>query len=356
MSPAATTAPAPECPELPRPRTVTAVLLPVVLLGVLAASIVLAVVIGAAGLDVATVLRVVAHHTVAADLAASDVLADQIVWGLRLPRVLLAAVVGAGLAMAGATMQAVVRNPLADPYVLGVSGGAGLFAAASITLGATAVAGLTTSAAAFVGALVAIGLVLALTRGGRMPDRIALVGVTLFYVFIGLTSFLIFQSPDPSAAQSVLFWLLGSLTRASWEVLVVPATLTAAALIFLMAHARALDALTLGDDTALALGSSVRALRLRLLVGTSLLVGALVAATGAIGFVGLLVPHLVRLVVGPAHRALLPISAVVGATYLVLVDLLCRVLVSPAELPVGVVTSILGAPLLLWLLGRGTRA
>lgn len=279
---------------------------------------------------------------------------DQIVWNLRAPRVLLAAAVGAGLALVGTVLQATVRNPLADPYVLGVSAGAGLMASITIAFGASALAGLSTSMAAFIGATMATLAVLWLgQRGGRYtPSRLVLAGVTLSYLFTGLTSFVIFRSADPDKTRSVMFWLLGSLGQAKWDNIAIPTAVVLLGSVYLLIQARALNAMVLGDDAALSLGFPVHRLRWIFLISTSLVTGVLVALVGGIGFVGLVIPHLVRLIVGPDHRRVLPISVLVGAIYLIAVDLLCRIVISPEELPIGIVTSILGAPLFLWLLRR----
>ncbi|WP_067473690.1 FecCD family ABC transporter permease [Actinomadura hibisca] len=323
------------------------------LLVLLAVTICVAVSVGSVGVRPETVLKVIADHLIGAGTPAS-VMDDQIVWNLRLPRVLLAAVVGAGLAVVGVTLQATARNPLADPYVLGVSAGAGLTASVAITFGSAAVAGLSTSAAAFAGALVATVVVLGLSRraGRVVPSRLVLAGVTLSYLFSGATNFVIFRSGDADAAHSVLFWLLGSLSESSWSNLPLPAAAVLVIGVSLMSRARTLNALAAGDDAALSLGVPAHRARVRLLVVASLLTGVLVAVSGGIGFVGLIVPHLVRLAVGPDHRRLLPIAMLVGAIYLVVVDVLCRVLVRPEELPVGIVTAVLGAPVFLWLLRR----
>ncbi|MFD5556463.1 FecCD family ABC transporter permease [Streptomyces sp. NPDC127068] len=333
-------------------RTSLPLVVPALLL-VLVVMVCVAVSIGSVGVPLKTVTTVIADHLIGAKTSAT-VMDDQIVWNLRLPRVLLAAVVGAGLAAVGVTLQATVRNPLADPYVLGVSAGAGLMAAVVITLGSVAVAGLSTSAAAFVGALVATIAVLGLSRraGRVIPSRLILAGVTLSYLFSGATSFVIFRSANADAAHSVLFWLLGSLSASSWSNLSLPAAAVLIAGSYLILQTRTLNALAAGDDAALSLGVSVHRARIQLLIVASLLTGVLVAVSGGIGFVGLIVPHLVRLVVGPDHRRLLPIAMLLGAIYLVAVDLLCRIVVRPEELPIGIVTALLGAPVFLWLLRR----
>ncbi len=281
---------------------------------------------------------------------------DLIVWQLRLPRALLAALVGAGLGLVGTAMQALVRNPLADPYFLGVSNGASLGAVAAIVLGlgAGGALGLGLSAAAFAGALATFALVWAVARrgGGFAPLRLVLAGVAIGQFLSGFTSYLVLQAGDEQQTHSVLFWLMGSLGGASWPLLAAPAVAVPAVLLLLQARARGLNALLMGDETAAGLGIDVVRLRRELFAVTSLLTGVLVAVSGAIAFVALMVPHVCRLVVGGDHRRLLPLSALFGALLLVVVDLVCRTAMEAQELPVGVVTSLIGAPALLYLLDR----
>ncbi|MFJ4788747.1 FecCD family ABC transporter permease [Streptomyces sp. NPDC088794] len=281
---------------------------------------------------------------------------DLIVWQLRLPRALLAALVGAGLGLVGTAVQALVRNPLADPYLLGISNGASLGAVAAIVLGlgAGGALGLGLSGAAFVGALVTFALVWAIARrgGGFAPLRLVLAGVAIGQFLSGFTSYLVLQAGDEQQTHSVLFWLMGSLSGASWPLLAVPAVAVPAAWLCLQARARGLNALLMGDETAAGLGVDVTRLRRELFTVTSVLTGVLVAVSGAIAFVALMVPHVCRLVVGGDHRRLLPLSALFGAVLLVVVDIVCRTAMDTQELPVGVVTSLLGAPALLYLLDR----
>ncbi|WP_445517733.1 FecCD family ABC transporter permease [Streptomyces sp. NEAU-174] len=281
---------------------------------------------------------------------------DLIVWQLRLPRALLAALVGAGLGLVGTAMQALVRNPLADPYFLGVSNGASLGAVAAIVLGlgTGGALGLGLSAAAFAGALATFALVWAVARrgGGFAPLRLVLAGVAIGQFLSGFTSYLVLQAGDEQQTHSVLFWLMGSLGGASWPLLAAPAVAVPAVLLLLQARARGLNALLMGDETAAGLGIDVVRLRRELFAVTSLLTGVLVAVSGAIAFVALMVPHVCRLVVGGDHRRLLPLSALFGALLLVVVDLVCRTAMEAQELPVGVVTSLIGAPALLYLLDR----
>ncbi|MEU8977190.1 iron ABC transporter permease [Streptomyces sp. NPDC048309] len=281
---------------------------------------------------------------------------DLIVWQLRVPRALLAALVGAGLGVVGTAVQALVRNPLADPYLLGISNGASLGAVAAIVLGAGAggVLGLGLSGAAFAGALATFGLVWAVARrgGGFAPLRLVLAGVAIGQFLSGFTSYLVLQAGDEQQTHSVLFWLMGSLSGATWPLIAVPAITVPAALLLLQARARGLNALLMGDETAAGLGIDVVRLRRELFLVTSVLTGVLVAVSGAIAFVGLMVPHACRLVVGGDHRRLLPVSALFGALLLLVVDTVCRTAMDTQELPVGVVTSLIGAPALLYLLDR----
>ncbi|MFE7311974.1 FecCD family ABC transporter permease [Streptomyces sp. NPDC057555] len=281
---------------------------------------------------------------------------ELIVWQLRVPRALLAAVVGAGLGLVGTATQALVRNPLADPYLLGISNGASLGAVAAIVLGAGAggALGLGLSAAAFAGALAAFALVWVMARrgGGFSPLRLVLAGVGIGQFLSGFTSYLVLQAGDEQQTRGVLFWLMGSLSGATWGALWLPVLAVAAGLLVLQARARAMNALLMGDETAAGLGVDVTRLRRELFVVTSLLTGVLVAVSGAIGFVGLMVPHLCRLVVGGDHRRLLPLAALTGALLLVVVDVVCRTALDGQELPVGVVTAMIGAPALLFVLDR----
>lgn len=280
---------------------------------------------------------------------------DAIVWDLRAPRGLLALTVGAGLAVAGATMQTLVRNPLADPHLLGVSAGASVGATAVITVGAFAGAGSwALSLGAFTGALVAALLVfvVAAAQGGLTPLRLVLTGTVMASAFSALASFLVFSSDEPQAAQSVLFWLLGSFAGADWAQLPVPLVVVGCGTAVLIGLSGWLDALAAGPETAASLGVSVPWLRRALFVVLAVLVGAMVAVAGAIGFVGLIVPHVARLLVGARHRAVLPVAALVGALFMVWVDVAARVVGGAAEIPLSVITGLLGAPVFLLLLGR----
>ncbi|MDN5716488.1 MAG: iron ABC transporter permease [Janibacter sp.] len=280
---------------------------------------------------------------------------DTIVWELRAPRVLMALVVGAGLSIAGACMQTLVRNPLADPYLLGVSSGAGVGATLVIVLGVLSGLGVwALSFGALGGALVATALVfgISMAQGGITPLRLVLTGVVMSAAFSSVSSFLVFYSADPRATQSVLFWLLGSLSGSVWAQVLPSVIAVSLAVAVLMALHSWLDALAAGPEVAASLGVPVAALRITLFVLVSVLVGVLVAVSGGIGFVGLVVPHLARILVGARHRCVLPVAAVGGALFLLWVDVAARVAVRPQEIPLSVVTGLVGAPVFLLLLGR----
>ncbi|EXG80493.1 ABC-type Fe3+-siderophore transport system, permease component [Cryptosporangium arvum DSM 44712] len=312
--------------------------------------VVLGVAIGAVRIAPGTVLDVIAHH-LGLPVTGLDPIADQIIWTTRLPRAVLAVVVGAGLAVSGAVIQAVVRNPLGDPYLIGVVPGAGLGAVTVIVLGASATAGLSLSAAAFVGALVAFALTFLLGRrhGHWPPARLVLAGVAVGYLVSAVTYFL--QTiATPNQVTRVLFWSLGSVSSARWEQLPLPTVVVAAATIGLVLQGRRLNALANGVEMAGALGIAVGRFQFGLMLVVALMTGTLVAVSGGILFVGLVVPHVARLLVGAEHRRMLLCSVLLGAVFLPLADIAARTVRAPVELPIGIVTAALGAPFFLWLL------
>jgi len=295
-------------------------------------------------------------HVVASELSGhpDNTVAGIIVWQIRLPRVLLAAVVGAALTTAGAVVQVLVRNALADPFLLGVSSGASVGATAVLLLGAFASLGIwAISVGSVLGALAAMAAVFLVSRQGRQlaPTQLILCGVVLSAMFESVTSFLIFRG-NPQATQSVLFWLLGSFGSANWDQLPIPLIALAAVMAYLLAQARPLNALAMGAEPAASLGVDVARLRRNLFFATSLLAGVAVAVSGIIGFVGLVVPHIVRLVVGSDHRRVLPAGVLFGASFMVVGDLLARTIVAPQEMPIGVITAFIGAPTLIFLIRR----
>lgn len=315
----------------------------------LIASIVVAVTIGPAHITFGEVWGSIGSH-LGLGTSPLPLLRDGIVWELRLPRVLTAAAVGAGLALAGAVMQAITRNPLADPYLLGLSAGASLGAVSVVLLGAA----LLLPVAAFLGSMIALGLTLALASslGVITPTRTVLAGVAVSSLAAAITSLVIFWTATGDSYREILGWLLGSLAGARWPAVAIAGIAIVVAGIPIMLTGRILDAFAFGDVSARSLGVNVSATRWGLLAATALLTGAMVSVSGSIGFVGLVLPHAVRLVVGPGHRALLPLSALVGAIFLVWADTAARSIFEPRELPVGIVTAIIGAPIFALLLSR----
>ena len=289
----------------------------------------------------------------AVPLSAHDVWSSGI-FRLRLARTALGAVAGAGLSVAGVVFQAILRNPLAEPYVLGVSSGAGLGAALAIVLGLGAAGAWTLPAAAFAGVLATILLVYALARtstGTAPVQTLLLSGVVVSAVLGSILMFVVSVAPAEKL-HGIVWWLLGNLQVFDWGLLRVVSAVVAAGLAVSVLLARDLNLMALGEEPAAHLGLDVPRTRKLFFLLASLMTGATVAACGLIGFVGLIVPHTVRLVAGPDHRRLVPASALAGAAFLVLADAVARTIIAPREVPIGVVTAILGGPFFLGLLRR----
>jgi iron complex transport system permease protein len=314
---------------------------------------------GAAGLPVEGVLRSVAARLTG--LSVETTLTDPqegVLWSVRLPRMVLGALVGAALGMAGAGFQGVFRKPLADPYLLGVSAGAGLGAVLALGFGLDIGWGpiAAVPAAAFLGAVLAV-LGSAVVARGRLgsPATLLLSGVAMAALFSALQTYAL-QRLDHVRAREVLSWLFGKLATHGWDpvLLLLPYVVVAGAVLVL--HARHLDVLRVGDDEARALGLNPARSRLVVIAAATLVPAAAVAVSGLIAFVGLVVPHIVRLLGGHSYRVIVPLSALVGAAFLATVDVGARTIAAPAELPVGVITAFVGAPFFAFILWRGTRA
>lgn len=316
----------------------------------LAAALLAGVALGAVGLSVSDVFATLGHALSGQNRS----LSDAVIIDLRLPRVLLAALVGASLALAGAVYQALFKNALADPYILGISSGAGLGATLALAvLGTSYVArSLGVTAGAFAGALVTVLVAVRLaSRGGRMETAsLLLAGIAISYVLSALTSFIMVI--DRETMQSIVYWMMGGLSGRSWQhVALVGVTLLVGAVLPAVFH-RDLDLMSLGDERAGQLGVPVERLKRLMLVSASLMVAGAVSVSGLVGFVGLMTPHMMRLVLGPRHRLLLPASVLAGAILMVLADLIARTILAPIELPVGIVTALAGGPFFVWLLRR----
>jgi iron complex transport system permease protein len=271
---------------------------------------------------------------------------DSILWELRLPRVILAALVGGTLAAAGAAYQGVFRNPLADPYLLGAAAGAGLGATLVAAYApASALTGDLLPVAAFLGASVAVVAAYALGRSAGIaagPAALVLAGVTIASFFTALQTFV--QQQNVETVQEVYSWLLGRLATSGWREVGIMLPYAAAAWLIILGHRRLLDVLSVGDDEAAALGVNVARVRLLVVTAATIATAAAVAVSGLIAFVGIIVPHTIRLLAGGSYRLLLPLSVIVGAGFLVFADVIARTVMSPAELPIGVVTAFFGAP------------
>ena len=310
----------------------------------------LSVAVGAFSIPIGDIVGALVHR------GRGDRLAESVLWDIRLPRVALGVVVGSSLAAAGALMQGSFANPLAEPGVVGVSSGAALGAVVQIALGFTLAGTWSLAGFAFLGGLFTVALVYFSARSEGRTEVITLVlsGVAINAFGGALIGLLTYLASD-AQLRSITFWSLGSLAQATWPKVGVVAPLALAGLVCAMTQARKLDLLALGERSARNLGVDVERLRIVTLAVVALLTAASVAVSGVILFVGLVVPHLVRMVAGPGHRLLLPASALAGATVLVAADLVARTLVAPAELPLGVLTALIGSPFFFVLLRR-TRA
>ncbi|MFF4374328.1 FecCD family ABC transporter permease [Nocardiopsis dassonvillei] len=327
-----------------------------VVLGVfLVVSAVLAIGLGSAVVPPAETVRYLWAALSGGLIQADEVVRYQIIWQIRTPRVLLAAVVGAGLGVVGVAVQAMVRNALADPYILGVSSGASVGAVLVSVLGALSALGIhAVSAGAFLGALGATLLVHLVARSptGVTPLRLVLTGVALSFGFQAVMSVIVYLAPSSEATATVLFWTMGSFGAATWSSLPVVAVVVVLGILVLRGLARPLDVLALGDETSASLGVDAARQRKVLFAVTAVMTGAMVAVSGAIGFVGLVIPHIVRIAVGADHRRVLTVAPLLGAVLMVWVDLFSRVVVAPRELPLGVITALIGVPVFLGLMRR----
>lgn len=283
-----------------------------------------------------------------------------LIFNIRLPRILLGLITGAGLAITGAAIQGLFRNPLADPTLIGVSSGAVLFAVVAIVLLTTALAPIaqwlqqaTITLAAFIGSILTTYLVYALAKTKQTVSvmTMLLAGIAISALASAVVGFMIFLSSEEQL-RTITFWTLGSLSGATWLSLAITMPLILVGIILLTRQARELNALLLGEKEAAYLGVPVEKVKTRIIILSALIVGVCISQTGIIGFVGLVIPHFLRLLFGSNYRALLPLSALTGAIFLVSTDTLARTIVAPAELPIGIITAIIGAPFFLWLIYR----
>lgn len=286
-------------------------------------------------------------------------LEENIVWILRLPRVILGMIVGASLAAAGVAMQALVRNTLADPFILGISAGASATATLGMLFGVFSFLGsYSLSISAFIGAIVSTTLVycIAKVKGKINIAQLLLTGVAVSMIMDAITKIITLSAPNALGLHNATFWMSGSLAGAKWTYLKFPLIVMIICMIVLMVYYRVLNILLLGEEAAGILGIHVERVQKMLIVICSLLVGVTISVSGSIGFVGLMVPHVTRLLVGSDHKRVLPISALVGGILVVWTDVAARMVIAPEELPVGILTALIGGPFFIWLLRKNARS
>jgi len=285
---------------------------------------------------------------------------ESIIWEIRFPRVILGAICGAGLALCGVLMQCVTKNPIAEPYVLGISSGASAGAVSVIVLGGVSSMGITTiSGGAFVGSIISGILVFAIgTQMGRTTSttRLVLTGMAISTIFGALTNLLIYAAKNSNQAKNAMFWTVGSLGGAKWSVILLPALILVIVLVVSIFMSKSLDILLLGDDSAIILGINVKFIKSVILILSTLLISTIVAVTGAIGFIGLVVPHICRTIAGSDHKKLVLLSSLIGAIFLTMADILARALFPPIEIPIGIITALIGGPFFLFLISKKNYA
>ena len=332
-------------------------LLMIGLLVILFFSSIVAINFGTADLNISDIFKLVVYQTFGLEIGNAAELSQgflyDIVWLIRVPRIILAAIIGSALALVGVVMQAVVKNPLANPYILGISSGASLGATLAILIGfGSLLGGNSVGIAAFIGALLSSFLVYYISNiGGRITSvKLLLAGMAVSSLMGAFSSFIVYMADDAEGIRSITFWLMGSLTGAKWEDLPFISIVVIGSVVFFMTQFRNLNMLLMGDEAAISLGTDLNGFRKIYLVLTSLIIGLAVCFSGTIGFVGLIIPHIVRIFVGTDHKKLVPISALVGAIFLVWADVVARGLLNGAELPIGIITSMIGAPIFIWLM------
>lgn len=326
-----------------------------ILLIILVGSVMISVTLGSAKISVSEVYKVLGYKILGiksfSEYATGPI--HDVVWIIRFPHVVLAIAIGMALSISGVVMQAIVKNPLADPYILGISSGASLGATFAIMLGFGAVLGGNfVGVMAFIGALlVSFGvLLLANIKGSATSSKLILAGMALSAVCSSFSNFIIYIANDKTGMQSVTYWLLGSLAGAKWETNIVILPVVIIACIFFWSRYRVLNLMLLGDDVSITLGTDLHKPRHIYLIITSIMIGLSVYCAGVIGFVGLIIPHAVRMLFGTDHKKLIPISALVGAIFMICADALSRIVIPNSEMPIGILISMIGAPVFIYLM------
>lgn len=327
----------------------------IILVAVLIFSILLTVTMGSVDISIKDVYAIIMYKIFSigdAKRLSSEALHD-IVWFIRLPRIILAVAVGIGLSVSGVVMQAIVKNPLADPYILGISSGASLGATLAIMLGVGTFFGSNyVGISGFIGAFVISILVLTLANvnGRANSTKLLLSGMALSSVCSAFSSFIIYFSDNREGMQNITYWLMGSLAGAKWENIRIILPIVILATIFFSTQYRTLNLMLLGDEVAITLGTDLHRYRQLYLIVTSVIIGFIVYSSGIIGFVGLIIPHLSRMIFGTDHKRIILLSALIGAIFLVWADVLSRVIIKGSELPIGILISMIGAPCFIYLM------
>lgn len=326
----------------------------VILLIILLLSIGFAVTMGSVDISIKEVYEVILYKLFnIGDSSIGIGAVSDVVWLIRMPRIVLAIAVGAGLSVVGIIMQAIVKNPLADPYILGVSSGASLGATLAVVLGIGSVFGSNSlGIMGFIGAFGVSILVLMISNiGGRSNSiKLLLSGMALSSVCSSFSSFLVYISDDSQKLKTITFWLMGSLAGAKWNEIAFILPIIILGIIFFTTQYRILNLMLLGDEVSITLGTDLHKFRIIYLLITSLMIGLLVYVSGMIGFIGLIIPHIVRIIFGTDHKKIIPIAALLGAIILIWADVISRILIKGTEIPIGIVISIIGAPLFVWLM------
>lgn len=328
-----------------------------ILLIILLISIVLCISIGPVNIKFTDVWRVIFYKIFSfGQIDHISVNTQNIIWHLRAPRVFLGIMAGASLALSGVAMQAFTRNPLADPYILGISSGASFGAVIAMATNLFFVFGqYKVQTGAFLGALISMIMVYSLSYSGKTvtPIRLVLVGIAVSAMFSAFTSFTVYNAPDDAKIREATFWMLGGVAGVKWGQILPLALVIVPSVIIMYYFSKPLNAMMMGDNTAITLGIDIMSVRKSLIVITALLTGVTVSVSGSIGFVGLVIPHIVRLISGADHQKVIPLAALTGSIYLVWMDVAARMLDMPKEIPLGILTSMFGAPLFLWMIRAG---
>lgn len=332
-------------------------LLCIVVMVLLAGAMILGINVGAVDLRPDWIFQIIVNNMLGEEIYAVkwQPYMEGIVWGMRFPKVIVAACVGGGLSLVGIMMQAMTKNSLAAPYILGISSGASTGATMVILLGSIPFFGkVPVQTGAFLGAMVSSVLVFVMagSSGRFSPTKLVLSGVAISAIFSAVTNLLIFLSPDKRKVNSALFWMTGSFASTEWAD-VAPALIVLGTIFCLAMYLNnSLDTLLLGEELAVTVGVNVKALKIIIILSSALVTGVMVSMSGVIGFVGLVIPHISRTLVGTVHRRLIPFSVLLGGIFMVLADMAARIVVAPSELPIGVVTALLGAPFFVFLLRK----